>query len=106
MGLAFKENCPDLRNTRVIDIVTELKSYHCDVDIYDPWASSEEAMHEYGVPTIAMPKLGSYDGIIVAVAHQEFKDMGAKVIRDFGKSNHVLYDLKYILPESQSDIRL
>jgi len=106
MGLAFKENCPDLRNTRVIDIVTELKSYHCDVDVYDPWASSEEAMHEYGVPTIGKPELGYYDGIILAVAHQEFKDMGAKAIRDFGKSNHVLYDLKYILPESQSDIRL
>ena len=106
MGLAFKENCPDLRNTRVIDIVTELKSYHCDVYIYDPWASSEEAMHEYGVPTIAEPQLGFYDGIILAVAHQEFKDMGAKAIRNFGKSNHVLYDLKYILPESQSDIRL
>jgi UDP-N-acetyl-D-galactosamine dehydrogenase len=106
MGLAFKENCPDLRNTRVIDIVTELKSYHCDVDIYDPWTSSEEAMHEYGVPTIAEPQLGFYDGIILAVAHQEFKDMGAKAIRNFGKSNHVLYDLKYILPESQSDIRL
>ncbi len=106
MGLAFKENCPDLRNTRVIDIVTELKSYHCSVDVYDPWVSSEEAMGEYGVSTIAKPESGSYDGIIVAVAHQEFKDMGDKVIRGYGKPNHILYDLKYILPESQSDIRL
>jgi UDP-N-acetyl-D-galactosamine dehydrogenase len=106
MGLAFKENCPDLRNTRVIDIVTELKSYHCNVDVYDPWASSEEALHEYGIPVISKPELGAYDGIIVAVAHQEFKEMGAKAIRVFGKSDHVLYDLKYILSADESDLRL
>jgi len=106
MGLAFKENCPDLRNTRVIDIVTELKSYHCNVDVYDPWASSEEAMHEYGIPVISKPELGAYDGIILAVAHKQFKDMGAKAIKAFGKPDHVLYDLKYILSPDESDIRL
>ena len=106
MGLAFKENCPDLRNTRVIDIVTELKNYHCNIDVYDPWASSEEAMHEYGIPVISKPELGAYDGIILAVAHQEFKGMGVKAIRAFGKLDHVLYDLKYILSADESDIRL
>jgi UDP-N-acetyl-D-galactosamine dehydrogenase len=106
MGLAFKENCPDLRNTRVIDIVTELKSYHCNVDVYDPWASSEEAMHEYGIPVVSKPELGAYDGIILAVAHKEFKEMGAKAIRALGKPDHVLYDLKYILSADESDLRL
>lgn len=106
MGLAFKENCPDLRNTRVVDIVTELKDYNCGVDIYDPWASAEQAEHEYGITPVAQLQPGTYDGIIVAVAHHQFKSMGAAAIRALGKPNHVLYDLKYLLPAAESDLRL
>ena len=106
MGLAFKENCPDLRNTRVVDIVAELQDYNCEVDVYDPWASAEEAQHEYGITPVAQPQPGTYDGIIVAVAHHQFKSMGAAAIRALGKPNHVLYDLKYLLPAAESDLRL
>jgi UDP-N-acetyl-D-galactosamine dehydrogenase len=108
MGLTFKENCPDLRNTRVVDIVTELKEYNCQVDVYDPWISAAEAEHEYGITPIgALPKgEGCYDGIIMAVAHHQFKEMGAKALRALGKKAHVLYDLKYILPAEATDLRL
>lgn len=106
MGLAFKENCPDLRNTRVVDIVAELKDYNCVVDVYDPWVATEAAQHEYDITPVAEPGQGDYDAIIVAVAHRQFKDMGAKAIRVLGKPDHVLYDLKYILPAEQSDLRL
>ena len=106
MGLAFKENCPDLRNTRVVDIVAELQDYNCQVDVYDPWAAPEEAQHEYGITPVAQPEPGTYDGIIVAVAHHQFKTMGAAAIRALGKPNHVLYDLKYLLSAAESDLRL
>ena len=106
MGLAFKENCPDLRNTRVVDIVTELQDYNCEVDVYDPWVCAEEAEHAYGITPVAQPQPGTYDGIIVAVAHRQFKSMGAVAIRALGKPNHVLYDLKYLLPAAESDLRL
>ena len=106
MGLAFKENCPDLRNTRVVDIVAELQDYNCQVDVYDPWAGSEEAQHEYGITPVAQPEPGTYDGIIIAVAHHQFKSMGAAAIRALGKPNHVLYDLKYLLSAQESDLRL
>ena len=106
MGLAFKENCPDLRNTRVVDIVAELKDYNCQVDVYDPWTAREEAEHEYGITPVAQPESGTYDGIILAVAHHQFKAMGAAAIRALGKPNHVLYDLKYLLPAAESDLRL
>jgi UDP-N-acetyl-D-galactosamine dehydrogenase len=106
MGLSFKENCPDLRNTRVVDIVAELQDYNCKVDVYDPWATPEEAQHEYGISPVAQPELGTYDGIILAVAHHQFKTMGAAAIRALGKPNHVLYDLKYLLPAADSDLRL
>ena len=106
MGLAFKENCPDLRNTRVVDIVAELQDYNCQVDVYDPWAAPEEAQHEYDITPVAQPEPGTYDGIIVAVAHHQFKAMGAAAIRALGKPNHVLYDLKYLLPAEASDLRL
>lgn len=106
MGLAFKENCPDLRNTRVVDIVAELQDYNCQVDVYDPWASAEEAQHEYGITPVAQPQPGTYDAIIVAVAHHQFKSMGAAAIRALGKPNHVLYDLKYLLTAAESDLRL
>ena len=106
MGLAFKENCPDLRNTRVVDIVAELRDYNCQVDVYDPWVSPEEAQHEYGITPVAQPKPDTYDSIIVAVAHRQFKAMGAAAIRTLGKFNHVLYDLKYLLLAAESDLRL
>jgi UDP-N-acetyl-D-galactosamine dehydrogenase len=106
MGFAFKENCPDLRNTRVVDIVKELKQYHCEVDVYDPWVSAEEAQHEYGVVPVSAPQQGAYDGILLAVAHNEFKVMGAEAIHALGKAQHVIYDLKYILPAEAADLRL
>ncbi|CAN6134464.1 WecC UDP-N-acetyl-D-mannosaminuronate dehydrogenase [Methylophilaceae bacterium] len=106
MGLTFKENCPDLRNTRVVDIVAELKEYNCQVDVYDPWISAEESEHEYGIAPIAKLHADAYDGIIVAVAHHQFKAMGEAAIRALGKKAHVLYDLKYILPADASDLRL
>jgi UDP-N-acetyl-D-galactosamine dehydrogenase len=106
MGLTFKENCPDLRNTRVVDIVAELKEFDCCVDVYDPWVSAEEANHEYLINPIPTPKSNFYDAVIIAVAHQEFKDIGAKNIRALGKEGCVLYDLKYILGRNDSDLRL
>lgn len=108
MGLAFKENCPDIRNTRVIDIVSELKEYNCEVDIFDPWVSSEEVAHEYGITPIEQSALNAqtYDAIILAVGHSQFKEMGSKEIRALGKSTHVLYDVKYLFDSSESDLRL
>ena len=106
MGLAFKENCPDLRNTKVIDIINELKDYNVNVDVYDPWVSAESAKHEYGITPVLAPEAGKYDAIILAVAHREFKALGAAGMRIFGKQQHVLYDLKYVLPKGEADIRL
>jgi UDP-N-acetyl-D-galactosamine dehydrogenase len=106
MGLTFKENCPDLRNTRVVDIVRELREYNIKVDVYDPWVDPAEARHEYGITPIAKPEAGSYDGVIVAVAHHQFAEMGAAALRALGKPQHVLYDLKYILARGESDLRL
>jgi UDP-N-acetyl-D-galactosamine dehydrogenase len=106
MGFTFKENCPDLRNTRVVDIVAELKSYNCDVDVYDPWVAVEEAEHEYKITPIDVPESGQYDAIIIAVAHDQFKEMDVDGIRVLGKPVHVLYDLKYVLRVNESDLRL
>lgn len=106
MGFTFKENCPDLRNTRIVDIIAELKDYNCEVDVYDPWADVAEAQHEYGVTPIEAPKAGNYDAIILAVAHQQFKDMGASSIRALGRPGAILYDLKYVLEPQESDLRL
>lgn len=106
LGLSFKENCPDIRNTKIIDIVKELQEYHIDVDIYDPWVDSSEAEHEYGIGTIDQLQNGLYDAVILAVAHQQFIALGAEKIRALGKVNHVLYDLKYVLDQSESDVRL
>jgi len=106
MGLAFKENCPDLRNTRIIDIVAELKEFNIQVDVYDPWVDAKEAKHEYGLDLISTPEESVYDGIILGVAHHQFKDMGVDEIRACGKENHVLYDLKYIFNANETDIRL
>ncbi len=106
MGLTFKENCPDLRNTRVVDVIKELKEYGMQVDVYDPWVDPAEAEHEYGITMIQALEEGAYDGIILAVAHQKFIEMGATGIRKLGRADHVLYDLKYTLPAAQSDLRL
>lgn len=106
MGLTFKENCPDLRNTRVVDIVRELGEYNVIVDVYDPWIDPEEAEHEYGIRPVREPEAAAYDGIVIAVAHDDFKSMGAENIRRLGKPVHVLYDLKYVLKPEQSDLRL
>lgn len=106
MGLAFKENCPDIRNTKVVDIIAELKAYNCEVDVYDPWVVADEAVKEYGIATVGSPKKGEYDAIVLAVAHSQFKQMGADAIRALGAAQHVLYDLKYILPSDASDLRL
>jgi UDP-N-acetyl-D-glucosamine/UDP-N-acetyl-D-galactosamine dehydrogenase len=106
MGLTFKENCPDIRNTKVVDIIRELREFNICVDVYDPWAECDEVHHEYGLNLSSQPQSGLYDGIILAVGHSQFKDMGVHAIRALGKSQHVLYDLKYIFPQSDTDLRL
>lgn len=106
MGLTFKENCPDLRNTRVIDVINELKEYGLIVDVHDPWADADCAWHEYGLALTPKPAQQSYDGIVLAVAHREFRTLGVTAIHAFGKTNHVLYDLKHLLSQQDSDLRL
>ena len=106
MGLAFKENCPDLRNTRVVDVIEELQDFGINVDVFDPWVDVAEAEREYGITPIFQPEKHTYDGIVLAVSHQEFVDMGVSEIRKLGQDDHVLYDLKYVLPADQSDLRL
>lgn len=106
LGLSFKENCPDVRNTKVIDIVHELEEYNIEVDVYDPWVDKAEAEREYNVTPISKPAVNNYDGIILAVAHNEFIELGVEQIRNFGKDSHVLYDLKYAFTKEATDIRL
>ncbi|MFM5026093.1 Vi polysaccharide biosynthesis UDP-N-acetylglucosamine C-6 dehydrogenase TviB [Aeromonas caviae] len=106
LGLTFKENCPDLRNTKVVDIIAELQDYGVSVDCYDPWINAAEAQHEYGITPVSEPATGAYDGIVLAVAHKEFAAMGAEKIHALGKPAHVLYDLKYVLTASAADLRL
>lgn len=106
LGLTFKENCPDLRNTRVVDIVGALQEYNCNVDVFDPWVDADEARHEYGITPVADPEAGVYDAIIVAVAHRQFREMGRKALRALGRPEHVLYDLKYVVDAQASDLRL
>jgi UDP-N-acetyl-D-galactosamine dehydrogenase len=106
MGLTFKENCPDLRNTRVVDIIEKFESSNCIIDVYDPWVSKEDAINEYGIKPIDIPVEGKYDAIILAVAHNEFKRLSLKQIKTFGKANHVLYDIKYLLKADEVDGRL
>ena len=106
LGLSFKENCPDIRNTRIIDIVNELKEYHIEADVYDPWIDAQEAKHEYGIQPISSLENDKYDAVILAVAHDQFKEMGVEEIRALGKADHILYDLKYVLNQTESDIRL
>lgn len=106
MGLTFKENCPDIRNSRVIDIVDELVGYNVTVDVYDPWVNPVDVEREYNVNLVEYPTANTYDAIIVAVGHNQFKAMSEVEIRSLGKTSHVLYDLKYILPAASSDLRL
>ncbi|MFC4819735.1 Vi polysaccharide biosynthesis UDP-N-acetylglucosamine C-6 dehydrogenase TviB [Dokdonella ginsengisoli] len=106
LGLAFKENCPDLRNTRVVDVVAELNSYHAEVEIHDPWVSAEEARHEYGLDLVSELKPGHYDAVILAVAHHQFVELGADGIRALGKPGSVLFDVKQALPREKVDDRL
>ena len=103
MGLTFKENCPDLRNTRVTDIIAELQEYGVEVEVHDPWADAEEARHEYGLKLERELQAGSYSGIIVTVAHQQYEDMGIEEIRKFCKPNAVIYDVKSIFPADMVD---
>ncbi len=106
MGLTFKENCPDLRNTRVVDIIEELAGYHVSVDVYDPWVDKNEAKHEYGLELVDEPGIAAYDAIILAVAHDRFKDLGIEKIRSYGREKHVLYDIKYTFSADEVDGRL
>ena len=106
LGLTFKENCPDLRNTRVTDIIRELKTYNANVDVYDPWVNPDEARHEYGITPVSKPADGKYDAIILAVAHHQFREMGESGIRKFAKPNSVLFDVKQVLPKDVVDARL
>ena len=106
MGLTFKENCPDHRNTRVLDLIKYFKKINCNVDVYDPWVNKNQVDNEYKFKPIDKPINNKYDAIVIAVAHDEFKLLTASQIRAFGKENHVLYDIKYILPKSETDGRL
>ena len=106
LGLSFKENCPDVRNTKVIDIIHELQKYNVEIDVHDPWINANEANREYSITPISQPISNQYDGIILAVAHEQFIKMGIEKIRALGKDNHVLYDLKYLFTKEDTDIRL
>ena len=107
LGITFKENCPDVRNTRVVDVVHELKAYGAAVDIYDPWADAAVVKHEYGLDILTQaPAKAQYDGIVVAVAHEQFREMAPADIHAWGRAGHVLYDIKSLLPADQVDARL
>jgi len=106
MGLTFKENCPDLRNTRVVDIVRELEDYGIAVEVYDPWVDAVEARREYGIDPIVEPKRERYDGIVLAVAHRAFREMGVEAVRSYGRKTHVLYDIKRVLGRNAADFCL
>lgn len=106
LGLTFKENCPDLRNTRVVDVVAELRDYGVTVDVHDPWADPSEALAEYGFDLVPQPEPGAYDGIILAVAHEAFREDGAAALHAFGRETHVFCDLKSVFDPCESDLRL
>ena len=106
LGLTFKENCPDVRNTKVVDIVAEMGSYGSNVDVWDPWVDKDEAKAEYGIDLISEPEEGAYDVVIIAVAHDQFKEMGAFGIRELAKENSIIYDIKYVLAAGAVDGRL
>jgi UDP-N-acetyl-D-galactosamine dehydrogenase len=106
LGLTFKENCPDIRNTKIIDMVRELEDVGARVDIHDPWVNPADAREEYGIELVASPEPGAYDAVVLAVAHDEFKSLGAAAVRAFGADPSVVYDIKYLLPADAVDGRL
>jgi UDP-N-acetyl-D-galactosamine dehydrogenase len=106
LGLTFKENCPDLRNTRVVDVIEEFRSYNAQVDVHDPWVDAAEARAEYGLELVEQPAAGAYDAVILAVSHRQFVALGADGIRAFGKPGAVLFDVKQALPRAAVDGRL
>jgi UDP-N-acetyl-D-galactosamine dehydrogenase len=106
MGLAFKENTPDLRNSKVADLVAELAAFGARVDVWDPWVSAKEAEREYGIKLVKRPSSGRYDAIVLAVGHREFAAMRPAEIRRFAKRKHVVYDIKYLFGRAESDGRL
>jgi len=106
MGLAFKENCPDLRNSKVMDVVRTLESFNADVAVYDPWVNAQSAKREYGINLLRTPKKNAYDAVVIAVAHRQFRDMGIRQIRSLGKETHLLFDVKYLFAADQTDQRL
>jgi len=106
LGLSFKEDCPDIRNTKVVDIIDELKEFNCKVSVYDPWVDKNEAEKEYGIKLIGTIKPSKYDAIIIAVGHSQFKKIGIKKIRSYAKPKHVIYDLKYLFSSQDVDKRL
>jgi UDP-N-acetyl-D-galactosamine dehydrogenase len=104
--MTFKENCPDVRNSKVVDVIRELEKFGAAVDVYDPWVDSAEAHHEYGLRPVKTPRKRGYDAIVMAVAHEEFRRMGLSKIRALGKREHVLYDIKYVFGVNEVDGRL
>jgi UDP-N-acetyl-D-galactosamine dehydrogenase len=106
MGLTFKENCPDVRNTKIVDVVKELEKYGATVDVCDPWADPDEAEHEYGLRPVKKVKDGTYDAVVMGVAHDEFRKMGIAKVRKLGRKTHVLYDIKYVFKADEVDGRL
>jgi UDP-N-acetyl-D-galactosamine dehydrogenase len=106
LGLTFKENCPDLRNSKVMDIIAELRRFDANVDVHDPWADADAAYREYGLRPVRTPKAAAYDAIVLAVGHDEFKNLGVRKIRRWAKQPHVLYDVKYLFASDQTDGRL
>lgn len=106
LGIAFKENCPDLRNTRVIDLVTELNDYGMRVDVHDPWVNVEDVQHEYGIALTHKPQNEIYDGVVLAVAHDSYREAGANALRTYGRDGHVFCDLKSVFDRNESDLRL
>ena len=106
MGLTFKENCPDIRNTKVVDLVEGFEGYNCNVDVYDPWVNHDQAIIEYNIKTADQPKEGMYDAIVLAVAHDLFREFSLEQIKALGKDNHIIYDIKYLFNSTEVDGRI
>ena len=106
MGLAFKEDCPDIRNTRIIDLIEDFNNLNCSVNVYDPWVNKSQAIHEYGIEIIESPNLNTYDGILIAVAHDQYLKKGVRALRSFGKDDHVFFDLQSAFQKAESHGRL
>jgi UDP-N-acetyl-D-galactosamine dehydrogenase len=106
LGLTFKENCPDIRNSKVIDVVRELQKYGAKVDVYDPWADAAETQHEYGIKPVSKLVPGTYDAAVLAVSHDEFRKLGISGVRKLCRKTHVVYDIKHVFPARDTDGRL